>query len=274
MAEINQQLIARNVAKSVQKSADVLAVWHFGASERGRVWAESDVDLLVVTVAPPLAHTTHTVRNDSDVHFHWWAEGAFWDALEPSGDLLLHAMVATGKLLFDRTGAFQRAVTDLSAFPEPYRFYHLIPHLEALLGWARDLNKRMALGDERPRRAQHRLWEVDTHAANILLIEKGRFPHNEATTQALNERLFVPTLASPAELESFVAPRIQAWLLPQLARWQLHDFDAATLHSRYKLSDTSHLLAFAHRQGWLKSVRVTGRSGQPIQEVVYRLNSN
>jgi hypothetical protein len=274
MAELNQQLVARNVAKSLQKSADVLAVWHFGAGERGRVWSDSDVDLLVVTVVPPPAHSTHTVRNNSDIHFHWWAEAAFRDALEPSGDLLLHSIVATGKLLFDRDGAFQRASATLQPFPDTYRFYHLIPHVEALLVWARDLNKRMALGDERPRRAQHRLWEVDTHAANILLIEKGRFPHNEATTQALNERLFVPNLASPADIEAFVAPRIQTWVLPQLARWQVHDFDAAELHNRYGVSDSTHLLDFAHRQGWLKSVRVTGRSGQPIHEQVYRLNGN
>lgn len=272
MSEITQQVVARNVAKALQKSADVLAVWHFGAGERGRIWAESDVDLLVVTASPPHAHTTHTLRNESDVHCHWWGEAAFWDALEPSGDLLLHAIVATGKLLYDRTGAFQDAANTLAPFPDLYRFYHLIPPLEALLSWARDLNKRMALGDERPRRAQHRLWEVDSQAAKSLLIEKGRFPHNEPTTQALNERLFVPNLASPAEIEAFVAPRLQTWILPQLAQWQLHDFDAADLHHRFGISDSSHLLAFAHRQGWLKQVRTTGRSGAPLSELVYRFS--
>jgi predicted nucleotidyltransferase len=271
MNEITQQVVARNVAKSLQKSNEVLAVWHFGASERGRVWADSDVDLLVVTTTPTPAHSTHAVRNDIDIHFHWWAEAAFWDALEPQGDLWLHAAVATGKLLFDRTGVFQRAAGELRTFPERYCFYHLIPPMEALLAWARDLNKRMALGDERPRRAQHRLWEVDNKAANILLIEKGVFPHNEATTQALNERLFVPNLASPEEIEAFIAPRMEQWVLPQLAQWQTHDFDSASLQHQYGISDSTHLLAFAHRMGKLKTVRVAGRGGVPIQEQVYRL---
>ncbi len=272
MSDSNHHLIAQNVAKSLQKGADVLAIWHFGAGQRGNVWSGSDVDLLVVTAAPPRAHSTHAVRNDHLIHFHWWGEAAFWDALEPAGDAQLHAIVGAGELLFDRTGAFQNAVSDLQPFPDLYRFYHLIPHLEALLAWARDLNKRMALGDERPRRAQHRLWEVDTHAANILLIEKGRFPHNEATTQALNERLFVPNLASPAEIEAFVAPRIQRWVLTQLAQWQVRDFDAAMLQHRYGVSESINLLDVAHRQGWFQSIRVTGRSGQPIHEQVYRLS--
>lgn len=270
MSEITQQVVARNITRSLKKSDEVLAVWYFGASERGRVWTDSDIDLLVVTSTPPPAHTTRAVRNDIDIHFHWWAEAAFRNALEPSGDALLHSVVGTGKLLFDRTGAFQRAAEELRPFPEQYRFYHLIPSLESLLVWARDLNKRMALGDERPRRAQHRLWEVDNKAANILLIEKGIFPHNEATTQALNERLFVPNLASPAEIEDFVAPRIEQWVLPQLAQWQLRNFDSDHLQQQYGLHDSTHLLAFAHRLGHLRAVRVPGQGGVSIQTLVYQ----
>jgi predicted nucleotidyltransferase len=269
MSDIAQQLVAQNVAKSLKKNSDVLAVWHFGASERGRTWRDSDIDLLVVTGHPPRAHATYAVRQEMHIHFHWWAEGAFWDAMEPQGDLILHTAVATGKLLLDHEGQFKKAVDTLRPFPPDYRFYHMIPHLEALLHWARDLHKRMALGDERPRRAQHRAWEVDTHAANILLIETGRFPHNEATTQALNERLFVPTLSHPDDIEAFVAPRVEQWLMTRLRTWEMHDFDAASLHHDHYVSDCPQVLEFAQRQGWLKTVRVTGQVG--VQEMLYRL---
>ena len=265
------QTVAQNVAKALKRSEEVRAVWYFGATARGRMWNGSDVDLLVVTASPPPAHETHAVRNDMTVHLHWWDEADFWKSLERSGNLWLQQVVATGTLLFDRDGTFQQAIDTLQPFPNKYRLYHIVPHLEALLAWARDLEKRMALGDERPRRAQHRMWEVDTHAAAALLIEKGVYPHNEPTTHALNERLFVPNLASPDEIEAFVASRVETWLLPELVEWDVYNFDSAELESERGLFATTHLLDFAARQGWLKKVRVSDRSGFPIQEVVYRL---
>ncbi len=271
MNDTPQQVVAQNVTKALKKNDAVRAVWYFGATAWGRTWEGSDVDMLVVTTSLEPPYESHAPRNDTEVHFHWWGESGFWKALELSGDLRLQRVVATGTLLFDRSGDFQQAVTTLEPFPNRYRVYHLVPHLEALLAWARDLDKRMALGDERPRRAQHRMWEVDNHAAAVLLIEKGVFPHNDPTTQALNERLFVPNLASPAEIEAFVAPRTETWLLPQLIAWDVHNFDSAELQGEYGLAATPYLLDFAQRQGWLKKVRVSDRSGFPIQETVYRL---
>lgn len=262
---------AESVVRSLRGSEEVLAIWHFGATQRGRGWEGSDVDLLVLLDGEPEVAESHSERAGQSVHLHWIGREALERALQPQGDPVIQGYLGHSGALFDR-GDWEARVAPLRAFPDDHRLFHLVSHLESLLFWARDLRKRMALRDERPRRAAARQWEVDQHSAAVLLIEKGLFPHNEATTQALDARIFVPNMADPAEIEAFVAPRVGEWLLPRLAAWHREggDFDAASLHARYGLAPAPLLLDFAAARGSLRPVRSSGRGATPLQERLYR----
>lgn len=263
--------VATNMVKALRKSDAVVAVWYYGAAQRGRPWDGSDVDLLVLTEDPPVAQETRAERSGFVVHLHWIGRGEFDSQIRPEGDRILHSRIGGGELLYDRDGRMGELTEEVHRFPTSYQFYQLIPHLEALANWARDLRKRMAMHDERPRRAAARQWEVDNHAAAILLIEKGHYPHNEATTQAMDARIFVPNMADPDEIEAFIEPHVRERLLPQLQQWaQEGDLDSALLHQRYHLGDTTRLLEFAAQRGWLRPVKTNERSGHSIQETMYR----
>lgn len=262
---------ARDITEQLSKSDEVLAIWFYGAAQRGRIWEESDVDLLVVTKNKPRTDETRTQQEGVIVHLHWIGHKELEQKIKPEGDLLLHGRVGAGELLYDESGAFTSLSEEMRAFPAEHQLYQMMPHLNALLEWARDLRKRMALHDERPRRAAARQWTVDQHAGAVLLIEKGHYPHNEAATQALNARIFVPNMADPTQIEQFVAPRVEKRVMPQLRAWAADgEFDEAALSQRYGFGKSALLLQFAARQGWLKALQRTYRSGFPIEETVYR----
>lgn len=263
--------IAQTLTRSLKKRPDVVGVVLFGAGQRGQTWENSDVDLLVVTdEAPPVAES-YAERSGVTVHLHWQSSAALDAALTATGDARLHAMLGAGEVLFDRDGTLAAWAERLHPFPDEYRRQHLLPHLEAMAGWARDLRKRMARRDERPRRAAARQWEVDNHSASVLLIEKGQYPHNEPTTQALEHRIFVPNLADPDEIEGFVTPRAEQWLLPLLRDDAAEPFDAASLHGDTGLPLLPLLLELGVKQGWLRSTKSSDRSTVGIQERMYRL---
>ena len=113
------------------------------------------------------------------------------------------------------------------------------------------------------------------HAGAVLLIEKGHYPHNEAATQALNTRIFVPNMADPTQIEQFVAPRVEKRVMPQLRAWAADgEFDEAALSQRYGFGKSALLLQFAARQGaplgLVRAVQGSKRRGFPIEETVYR----
>lgn len=264
--------IANNMVKSLKKNDEVLAIWFYGAAHRGRTWEESDVDLLVLTESAPVAHESRADRGGIIVHLHWIGREEFERETKPSGDSILHGRVGDGELLYDRDEQFGPLMERLDHFADEYRVYHVIPHLNGLLYWARDLRKRMALHDERPRRAAARQWEVDNHSSAVLLIEKGHYPHNEPTTQAMDARIFVPNMADPGDIEGFVRPHFERLVLPQLREWgEEGDFDEGSLRQRYGVGESALLLEWAAREGLLKRVKTNERSGFSIQEFVYRV---
>ncbi len=266
------RLIASNMVKSLKKNEEVVAVWFYGAAQRGRSWDESDLDLLVLMEDPPAAPDTRAERNGVTVHLHWIGRETFEMQIKPAGDPILHSRIGGGELLYDRDNQFKELVKRMRSYSDEYRAYHMIPHLNALLHWARDLRKRMALHDERPRRAAARQWEVDNHSSAVLLIEKGLYPHNEPMTQATDARIFVPNLADPKDLETFVKPHFERWVLPQLRAWGAEgDFDEAMLQSKYGAGSSTYLLEYATGEGWIKRVKTSDRSNLPIQEFLYRL---
>lgn len=263
--------IAKDITAQLGKSDEVLAIWFYGAAQRGRIWEESDVDLLIVTKNPPLASETRTQQKGVLIHLHWIGHKELEQKIKAEGDLLLHGRVGAGELLYDESGNLTSLSEQMCAFSPKHQLYQMMPHLNTLLEWARDLRKRMALHDERPRRAAARQWTVDQHAGAILLIEKGLYPHNEAAKQALDARIFVPNMADPNQIEEFVAPRVEKRLMPQLRVWAADgEFDEAALSQRYGFGKSAAILQFAARRGWLKAVQQSDRSGFPIEETVYR----
>lgn len=263
--------IADEVIKTLCKNPDVLAIWFYGAVQRRRTWPESDVDLLIVTETTPAVAENRAIQNDVIIHLHWMSRSQFKEQIGVAGDRILHSRVGGGELRYDRHGEWSQISEKIRSFPEVYRVYHLIPHLEALLHWSRDLRKRMTLRDERPRRASARQWVVDIHSASILLIEKGIYPHNEPTTQALNCRIFVPNMSSPKEIEQFVEGRIQKWLLPQLKEWVgTSYFNSASLQQQYGTSEIALLLALMARQEFLHQVERQLSDELPLQQLFYQ----
>lgn len=247
--------LAHQYAETLATNPDVQAIWLFGSVQTGRIWAGSDIDLLVVNYE---GGQSYALVEGVTFHLHCYAAHSFKKEISRAqGDPRLHGIVGSGELLYDGDGTHSAIAAELQAFPAKFRFYHLLPHLEAMGRWAQDLRKRMALGDERPRRAQHRQWELDNHAASILLIEKGIYPQAEPTTQALNARLFVPNLADPDEIEQFVLPRLENWLLPQLQRWAARDkfFDVPSLKGQHGIDAIPQLLTLAQRQGMVRQLK-------------------
>jgi len=263
--------IADEVINILCKNPDVLAIWFYGAAQRRRTWQESDVDLLIVTEKQPAVAENRAIQHDMTIHLHWISRHQFEQQITEVGDRILHSRVVGGELRYDRHGEWSKISEKIRSFPDQYRLYHLIPHLEALLHWSRDLRKRMALRDERPRRASARQWVVDIHSASILLIEKGIYPHNEPTTQALNCRIFVPNMGSPKEIEEFVLKRIQKWVLPQLKRWVgTSYFNSASLQQEYGTSEMALLLALITRQELLHQVERQLSEELPLQQLFYQ----
>lgn len=266
------QRLAKQMSQELSQSKEVLAVWFYGAAQRKRTWQRSDVDLLVLIERGLDATETRSLRDGVVVHLHWIGREAFERKIQADEDRILHGRVGMGELLFDRDGTWSAFTETMRELSPDHRFYQMVPHLENLLGWARDLHKRMALRDERPRRAAARQWQVDYHTASVLLLEKGWYPHNEATVQALNARIFVPNMAHPKEIEAFVAECIERYVLPQWQGWfQDETFDAGILTERYKVAPSALMLAFAAEQGWLEQVENEGRIVTHIKEMGYRL---
>ncbi len=263
--------IANQVINVLCQNPDNSAIWFYGAAQRRRTWQESDIDLLIVTETRPAVAENRALQDNVIIHLHWMDRSQFEQQIGLAGDRILHSRVGGGELRYDRHGEWNQISEKIRSFPDAYRVYHLIPHLEALLHWSRDLRKRMTLRDERPRRASARQWVVDIHSASILLIEKGIYPHNEPTTQALNSRIFVPNMASPKEIEQFVLKRVQKWLLPQLKEWGETDyFNSASLQQKYGISEMVLLLALMARQELLHQVERQLSDNLPLQQLFYQ----
>ena len=263
--------IADEVIHTLCQDPDVLAIWFYGAAQRRRTWQESDVDLLIVTETTPAVAENRAIQNDMTIHLHWISRHQFEQQITKTGDRILHSRVVGGELRYDRDGEWSQISEKIRSFPDDYRLYHLIPHLESLLYWSRDLRKRMALRDERPRRASARQWVVDIHSASVLLIEKGIYPHNEPTTQALNSRIFVPNMSSPKEIEEFVLKGIQKWLLPQLKHWVgTSYFNNALLQQEYGTSEMPLLLGLMAREELLHQVERQFSAELPLRQLFYQ----
>lgn len=254
-----------SAVESLAREERVRGIWLFGSTREQRLWSASDVDLLVVAEGVRPAERWQEWEGIL-FHLHWYPP----EALTPDrGIAAAQRAAGGGTLLYHDAPRWKQRDDALTAFDEPLRRTHLLPHLEALARWARDLRQRMAIGDERPRRAAARQWEVDNHAASILLIEAGHHPGGEPTRQALNARLFVPTMLDPDEIEQFVRARLGQWLPPLWQGWE-GAFDAADLAVEHGMEPFPRLLEQAVAAGLLTVVQEDTSADHPLGRRLYQ----